>query len=106
MERNCSRHLSEDRLDRAVFIATTIGYGEVVREMVVDHPQGGLSIRQLTDTGIIIVRSLDRKIVVTMWVASYGQAQRIYGDSPMPVGLKKKIKTNCTKYANLILTTR
>ena len=32
IKRNCSYHISEDRLDRACYIMQTIGMGEIIKE--------------------------------------------------------------------------
>ena len=48
----------------------------------------------VTSTGVIIVKGLDKKTVVTMYIARHGQIKRLYGDRPIPRGLAVVIKRN------------
>ena len=88
-----TKHLSEDRADRVVFIATTIGFGEVVDEFYIEDSHGK-HYECVTSTGVIIVKGLDKKTVVTMYIARHGQIKRLYGDRPIPRGLAVVIKRN------------
>lgn len=88
-----TRHLTEDRADRVVFIATTIGFGEVVDEFYIEDNHGK-HYECVTSTGVIIVKGLDKKTVVTMYIARHGQIKRLYGDRPIPRGLAIVIKRN------------
>lgn len=88
-----TRHLTEDRVDRVVFIATTIGFGEVVDEFYIEDNHGK-HYECVTSTGVIIVKGLDKKTVVTMYIARHGQIKRLYGDRPIPRGLAVVIKRN------------
>lgn len=88
-----TRHLTEDRVDRVVFIATTIGFGEVVDEFYIEDNHGK-HYECVTSTGVIIVKGLDKKTVVTMYIARHGQIKRLYGDRPIPRGLAIVIKRN------------
>lgn len=88
-----TRHLVEDRADRVVFIATTIGFGEVVEEFYVNDNHGA-HYECVTSTGVIIVKGLDRKTVVTMYVAHHNQVKRLYKDREIPRGLKVVVKRN------------
>ena len=88
-----TKHLTEDRADRVVFIATTIGFGEVVDEFYIEDSHGK-HYECVTSTGVIIVKGLDKKTVVTMYIARHGQIKRLYGDRPIPRGLAVVIKRN------------
>lgn len=88
-----TKHLTEDRTDRVVFIATTIGFGEVVDEFYIEDNHGK-HYECVTSTGVIIVKGLDKKTVVTMYIARHGQIKRLYGDRPIPRGLAVVIKRN------------
>lgn len=88
-----TRHLTEDRMDRVVFIATTIGFGETVEEFYIEDNHGK-HIECVTSTGVIIIKGLDRKTVVTMYVAKHNQIKRLYGDREIPRNLNAVIKRN------------
>lgn len=104
MERNVTYHMSEDRLERAAFIATQIGYGNVVREKFYSTADRGDYWRQITDTGVLIVRSADKRIVITLWIANVNQASDIFNGEKLPPCLYKKIvKNRQFKLAQLIL---
>ena len=53
-------HLLEDRMDRVVFIATTIGFGEIVEEFYIEDNHGK-HYECVTSTGVIIVKDLSKK---------------------------------------------
>lgn len=88
-----TRHLTEDRMERVVFIATTIGFGDIIEEFYVDDDHGK-HYECITSTGVIIIKGLDRKTVVTMYVAHRNQIKRLYKDREIPRGLKAVVKRN------------
>lgn len=94
MKRECTYHLSDDRLDRVVFIATKIGYGNVIQEKVYLNTERGNYWRQITDTGVLIVRSEDKKTIITMWLANINQATEIYNGRRLPQYLYNRIMKN------------
>lgn len=62
-----SKHIIRDRMERMVLIATTIGYGNIVREFVTNGKYG--KIRQcITDTGVMILKEYDTNKVITLYV--------------------------------------
>lgn len=74
-----SKHALNERADRIAYIATTIGFGEVIaRKEVVD--ERGKAIRLLTDTGVIIVTDIHEKYILTMWIANPTQVKDFYPD--------------------------
>lgn len=88
-----TKHLTEDRMDRVVFIATTIGFGEIVEEFYIEDNHGK-HYEYVTSTGVIIVKGLDRKTIVTMFIGRMGQVKRLYGDREIPQKLKMVVKKN------------
>lgn len=88
-----TKHLTEERMDRVVFIATTVGFGEILENFFVDDNHGK-HYECITSTGVIIVKGLDKKTVVTMYVARYNQIKRLYKEREIPRGLKVVIKRN------------
>ena len=88
-----TKHLTEDRMDRVVFIATTVGFGEIVEEFYIEDNHGK-HYECVTSTGVVIVKGMDRKTVVTMYVARHNQIKRLYQDKEIPRGLIVVIKRN------------
>lgn len=83
IERNCTYHISEDRLDRACFIMQTIGIGEIVKEERCIQEDGRISWQCLTNTGVILVLSEDRKVAITLYIASQAKVSAMYkGNTP------------------------
>lgn len=74
-----SKHALNERADRIAYIATTIGFGEIIaRKLVVD--ERGKVMRLLTDTGVIIVTDPHEKCILTMWIADPTQVKDFYPD--------------------------
>ena len=74
-----SNHALNERADRIVYIATTIGFGEIIaRKLVVD--ERGKAMRLLTDTGVIIVTDPHEECFLTMWIADPTQVKDFYPD--------------------------
>lgn len=83
IKRNCTYHISEDRLDRACFIMQTVGIGEIVKEERCIQEDGRISWQCLTNTGVILVMSEDRKIVITLYIATQAKVSAMYkGNTP------------------------
>ena len=74
-----SNHALNERADRIAYIATTIGFGEVIARKVVEDERGK-AIRLLTDTGVIIVTDIHEKYILTMWIANPTQVKDFYPD--------------------------
>ena len=93
LKRNISYHISEDRLDRACYIMTTIGMGEVIKEThgVDEHGRGFW--KSFTDTGVMLIFNEDKTRVVTLYIASQPQVSALYqGNTPSWV--LKMVKKN------------
>lgn len=88
-----SRHVQEDRLDRMVYIATTIGFGEVIFERVNNDRR-----ECITDTGVLMVKSIVGDVLITAYIISIDKAIAIFrhvcGDSRMPTYLYETIRKN------------
>ena len=93
LKRNITYHISEDRLDRAVFIMETVGLGEIIKEQKCVSPQGRVSWQCLTDTGVILVLSEDRKIAITLYIASQPKVSAMY-EGNTPSWILKMVKKN------------
>lgn len=90
-----SKHLVEDRLDRVVYIATTIGFGDVVKETLVDDPKNGKRYHCITTTGVIMVKKLDKETIITMFIATEAQLMRLYPNKgEIPLYLLSTVRRN------------
>ena len=78
MKRNCSYHITNDRLDRINYIIENIGFGEVIAEREWVDTKGSHCVRQLTSTGVMIVLDANKEKVVTMFVATVMQIKSMY----------------------------
>lgn len=84
-----SQHLLTDRIDRAVYIALSIGIGEPVIEKPIPEERKVLII---TDTGVVLVKSTSGK-TITMFIATLEQLSYI-ADGHAPGWLLKKVLKN------------
>ena len=83
IKRNISYHISEDRLDRAVFIMETVGLGEIIKEVRCVDERSRVSWQCLTDTGIILVLNEQKTIAVTLYIATQPKVSAMYkGNTP------------------------
>lgn len=99
MKRNITYHISEDRIDRATFIMTTIGIGEIIKEQRCVDEKGRVSWQCLTNTGVILVLSEDRQMAVTLYIATLPKVSAMYcGKTPSWV--INKVRKN-RKYAEM-----
>lgn len=95
MKTNFSKHMTEDRADRYVTIATKVGFGEV-RYTTTEDNRGRLEVTrivELTSTGVIIIRDMDRT-VVTMYCATIATALNLFHMDRLPPELYKTIRSN------------
>lgn len=88
-----SRHCMEDRVGRITFIATTLGFGQIIQKRTT-YSNGQPSIRCLTDTGVIICKTMDESKVITMFIATTRQVVDIYGGGHVPNWIYNKAKKN------------
>lgn len=72
MANKVTMHFKNDRIDRAVYIAETVGFGEVFKTAV--YPTQDI---QITDTGVIIVVN-HRGAIITTYIARVNQILEIY----------------------------
>ena len=96
---NCTltNHALYDRKNRLTYIQNTIGFGDVILAEKVESDQ---RVMQLTDTGVMLVRSLrdpDRPLI-TAYIAGLVQAVEVYqaytDKYDLPKYLRKKIDRN------------
>ena len=92
-----SHHLRADRLDRVAYIATTIGYGNIVFER---HSPSTPTVSCLTDTGVLIVKD-EEGMIITMYIAEYKQANYVTHNNT-PQWLSNVIKKNLQKRRHIL----
>ena len=93
LKRNITYHISEDRLDRACYIMTTVGMGEIVKERRCIDEQGRVAYKCLTDTGVMLIFNRDKSLVVTLYIATQKQVSWLY-EGKTPEGIFKVVKKN------------
>ena len=95
MKRNITYHISEDRIDRAMFIMTTIGIGNIIKEQRCIGADGRASWQCLTDTGVLLVLSDDKKLCITLYIATQPKVSALY-EGKTPSWVIKMVKKNKT----------
>ena len=94
MERNITYHISEDRIDRAVFI---------IKECRQVDDKGRVSWQCLTDTGVLLVLSEDKKICVTLYIATLPKVSAMYkGKTPSWVIAKVRKNKHLAEMQNKV----
>lgn len=93
MKRNITYHISEERVDRACYIMQTIGIGEVIKEVRCVQEDGRVSWQCLTNTGVILVLSEDKKICITLYIASQPKVSAMY-EGKTPSWVIKMVRKN------------
>lgn len=83
IKRNASYHISEERLDRAVYIMQTVGLGEIIKEVRCIDERNRVSWQCLTDTGVIIILNEQKTMAVTLYIATQPKVSAMYkGNTP------------------------
>lgn len=93
IKRNCSFHISEDRLDRACYIMTTIGIGEIIKEQRCVDEKGRVSWQCLTDTGVILVLNETKTLAITLYIAKQPKVSAMY-EGNTPAWVMKMVRKN------------
>lgn len=93
-----SEHAIRDRGSRIATIATTIGFGNIVQTFHrVNHH--GPCIHQITDSGIVIIKTPDEKEVITCYAITLEKLKGYYEqiESKPPTALIKTVMSNQKK---------
>jgi hypothetical protein len=72
---------------------TTIGIGEVIKEQKCVDEKGRISWQCLTNTGVILVLSEDKKIAVTLYIATQPKVSAMY-EGKTPSWVIKMVRKN------------
>ena len=90
-----TRHALEDREDRIVWIATEVGFGQVVDTIQIYDVERGYRRVELYETGVAIIKAVDEEIVITMYLPTQRQLAAWYSGSRfVPVRLLNVAKRN------------
>ena len=90
-----SRHALEEREDRIVWIATEVGFGQVVDTIQIYDAERSYRRVELTETGVAIIKAVDEEIVITMYLPTQRQLINWYGDRNLiPIRLLNVAKRN------------
>lgn len=93
MKRNCSYHITQDRPYRTLHILSTVGIGEIIKEQRCVDDEGRVSWQCFTDTGVILVLSENRTIVITLYIASQPKVSAMY-QGKTPSWILRMVKKN------------
>ena len=92
---NFTRHALEEREDRIVWIATEVGFGQVVDTIQIYDAERGYRRVELTETGVAIIKAADKEFVITMYLPTQRQLVKWYGSkNAVPIHLLNVAKRN------------
>lgn len=92
-------HFAEDRIERAAYIADTVGFGEMVRFAEYYDSEGRFAHLEVIETGVVVIYGENRRLV-TMYIAQPEQLVKIfytYNWGRVPAWLMTKAKKNQQK---------
>ena len=81
-----SNHCIEERNERVYEIASTIGFGEIMQ-----YFPGAHEVKAITDTGVLLVMTPNKKKIITLYVVTMAQAEKIF-KGEVPAQLKKVLR--------------
>lgn len=87
MKLRFSNHAMIDRIERITFIGTNVGFGEIVST----KPTGENREVCLTDTGVLLIRSVITQEIVTVYLAGIDAIAWMFG------GVENEIKRRVKK---------
>lgn len=90
-----SKHAKVDRPDRILWIATEVGFGQVVDTIQIYDVERGYRRVELYETGVAIIKAADEEIVITMYLPTQRQLAAWYNGSRfVPIRLLNVAKRN------------
>lgn len=90
-----SKHALNDREDRIIWIATEVGFGEIIDTLIIGDEQRGRRRACLTSTGVVIIKAEDKELVITMFCPTVNQVVGWYGNKNIvPIRLLNVCKQN------------
>jgi len=90
-----SKHALNDREDRIVWIATEVGFGEILDEIQIYDVERSYRRVSLTTTGVAIIKAINEDFIITMYCPTQRQLKNWYGSqSAVPIRLWNVAKRN------------
>ena len=92
-------HFRDERVDRATYIAQTVGFGKICYTSEYWTREGLYTIIELTETGVMIVRGANG-ILITMYIASKKDVLNLFKQGRLgrvPTWLMAKVEKNKQK---------
>lgn len=94
-----THHCEVVRGERIAKIIEEIGIGQIVKEKYNHYPNREGTYTCITDTGVTLVKTEDKQLIITMYVTTYRELVEVYGgNKKIPVYLRKKVDRNQSKY--------
>ena len=88
-----SKHALQDREERIVWIATEIGFGQVIDTIQIYDVDRSYRRVELTETGVAIIKAVDKEFIITMYLPTQRQLASWYGDKNLvPIRLLNMAK--------------
>ena len=101
MTATMTSHCANDRIARVQAIITNIGLGQIVaeRKELSSNPRFPFKYVSITDTGVTVVRSVDKTRIITMYVTTVRELIRVYdGRANVPDKMMHIVIQNERKY--------
>ena len=90
-----SSHALFDREERIVWIATEVGFGQLVDTIQIYNVDRGYRRVEFYVTGVAVVKALNEELIITMYVPAQHQIIKWYGDKNLvPIRLLNVSKRN------------
>ena len=90
-----SNHALFDREERIMWIATEVGFGDVVDTIIIYDEERNHRRVELTETGVAIIKAVDEGLVITMFLPTQRQLAKWYGSKDtVPIHLLNVAKHN------------
>ena len=90
-----SKHALKEREERIVWIATEVGFGQVVDTIQIYDTERSYRRVELTETGVAIIKAVDKELIITMYCPTQRQLINWYGSKNLiPIRLLNVAKKN------------
>ena len=95
-------HARVERIDRLTALLVNLELGEIILEAPDERNEG--SVRCLTSTGIVLVKSIHTGALITGYMATMDQLHAMYysiNQREIPRDILRRVKRNATHYSFL-----
>lgn len=90
-----SEHVVVDHPDRILWIATEIGFGQLIDTIQIYDVDRGYRRVELYETGVAVIKAVDEEFVITMYLPTQRQLIKWYGNkNSVPIRLLNISKRN------------